>query len=224
MRVARSVDVANVAVANPAHEAPPSPDPTLEETLPLDKDELRQLEIFHRSFNLPGLRLGLVRPVCTEDYLPEEDESARGASSCETESEAARELSALLAQTHGLREQVCTRCARAKAASGSSASRNVRCEKSADPCRLARRASQAAEQLADIADEVAEDVIGADGPDAAAAAALSEGHGLRTHQRHVRPPSNGSMRRPGSGARPLSGTAPRVGAGHVAARGGSRYR
>lgn len=49
----------------------PSPD---ELTLPLDREELRMLEIFHKSFNLPGLRFGLVRPVADEDYYPPDDE------------------------------------------------------------------------------------------------------------------------------------------------------
>jgi hypothetical protein len=34
------------------------------------------LQNFHRSFNLPGLRLELVQPVCSEDYLPEEEPKA----------------------------------------------------------------------------------------------------------------------------------------------------
>jgi hypothetical protein len=44
------------------------------ETLALDADELRMLKIFHKSFNLPGLRYGLVNPVLSEDYYPEEEE------------------------------------------------------------------------------------------------------------------------------------------------------
>ena len=45
------------------------------ETLMLDRDEMQMLEAFHRSFNLPGLKHGLVRAMCEEDWLPpEEDE------------------------------------------------------------------------------------------------------------------------------------------------------
>lgn len=52
---------------------PPSDDAL---DLVLGRDELDMLEVFHRSFNLPGLRLGLLRPVCTDDYFPEEEEAA----------------------------------------------------------------------------------------------------------------------------------------------------
>ncbi|KAL3894173.1 MAG: hypothetical protein SGPRY_013878, partial [Prymnesium sp.] len=41
--------------------------------LVLEREELRMLQIFHRSFNLPGIRLGLVNPVCTDDYFPAEE-------------------------------------------------------------------------------------------------------------------------------------------------------
>ena len=43
--------------------------------LVLDRDELEMLKVFHRSFNLPGLRHGLVNPVCREDYYPPEEEA-----------------------------------------------------------------------------------------------------------------------------------------------------
>ena len=43
------------------------------EDLVLDREELRMLEIFDRSFQLPGLRLGLLNPVCSEDYYPEDE-------------------------------------------------------------------------------------------------------------------------------------------------------
>ena len=53
--------------------APPPPnDEAL--TLPLDQEELRMLSIFHKSFNLPGLRFGLVRPVIEDDYYPPDDD------------------------------------------------------------------------------------------------------------------------------------------------------
>ena len=39
----------------------------------LDGEELKMLAIFHRSFNLPGLRYGLVTPVAKEDYYPPEE-------------------------------------------------------------------------------------------------------------------------------------------------------
>jgi len=42
--------------------------------MPLDKDELDMLAIFHKSFNLPGLRHGLIRPVLSTDYYPEEED------------------------------------------------------------------------------------------------------------------------------------------------------
>ena len=45
------------------------------ETLVLERDEMQMLEAFHRSFNLPGLKLGLVRAVCEEDWLPPEDDA-----------------------------------------------------------------------------------------------------------------------------------------------------
>ena len=44
------------------------------QVLPLDREELRMLEVFHRSFNLPGLRLGLVQPVIEDEYYPEDFE------------------------------------------------------------------------------------------------------------------------------------------------------
>ena len=54
--------------------APPPIANSEELTLPLDPEELRMLEIFHKSFNLPGLRLGLVRPVADDDYYPPDHE------------------------------------------------------------------------------------------------------------------------------------------------------
>lgn len=52
------------------------------EDLLLDREELEMLRVFHRSFNLPGLRLGLVNPVCHDDFFPpDEDQSPAAASS-----------------------------------------------------------------------------------------------------------------------------------------------
>ena len=53
------------------HAAPPNAEELI---LPLEPDEMRMLQIFHKSFNLPGLRLGLVRPVAEEDYYPPDEE------------------------------------------------------------------------------------------------------------------------------------------------------
>lgn len=39
----------------------------------LDREELEMLAVFHKSFNLPGLRYGLVTPVAKEDYYPPEE-------------------------------------------------------------------------------------------------------------------------------------------------------
>lgn len=47
--------------------------------MPLDKEELDMLAIFHKSFNLPGLRHGLLRPVLATDYYPEEEEEEQPA-------------------------------------------------------------------------------------------------------------------------------------------------
>lgn len=55
-------------------EPRPLPQPDAELTLPLDADELRMLEVFHKSFKLPGLRLGLVKPVLDEDYYPPDED------------------------------------------------------------------------------------------------------------------------------------------------------
>ena len=41
--------------------------------LPLDREELEMLAVFHKSFNLPGLRYGLVTPVAKDDYYPPEE-------------------------------------------------------------------------------------------------------------------------------------------------------
>eukprot|EP00316_Scyphosphaera_apsteinii_P021337 CAMPEP_0119313148 /NCGR_PEP_ID=MMETSP1333-20130426/28047_1 /TAXON_ID=418940 /ORGANISM="Scyphosphaera apsteinii, Strain RCC1455" /LENGTH=164 /DNA_ID=CAMNT_0007317905 /DNA_START=18 /DNA_END=513 /DNA_ORIENTATION=+ len=46
------------------------------EPLVLDNDELKALHIFHRSFNLPGLRLGLVNAVSKDDYFPPDEEDS----------------------------------------------------------------------------------------------------------------------------------------------------
>ena len=42
--------------------------------LVLDAEELAALQTFHKSFNLPGLRFGLVNAVCRDDHFPPEDE------------------------------------------------------------------------------------------------------------------------------------------------------
>ena len=47
--------------------------------LVLDKEELEMLQTFHRSFNLPGLRYGLVTPVAKEDYYPPDEAEASAA-------------------------------------------------------------------------------------------------------------------------------------------------
>ena len=49
-------------------------DPTESSDLVLDREDLEALHIFHRSFNLPGLRLGLINPVCADDYFPKEEQ------------------------------------------------------------------------------------------------------------------------------------------------------
>ena len=63
--------------------AAPPPADVQQEDLVLDRDELRMLDIFDRSFQLPGLRLGLLKPICSEDYYPEdeweEEEETEGA-------------------------------------------------------------------------------------------------------------------------------------------------
>mgnify|MGYP006167550955 CR=1 FL=1 len=87
-------------------------DPDVEQDLVLDRDELDMLEIFHRSFNLPGLRLGLVRPICSDDYFPEDEaevddvEGEPSAPQPPPEPTAADELAQLLAQTSMLRSEV----------------------------------------------------------------------------------------------------------------------
>ena len=53
---------------------PPPPINDDELTMPIDQDELRMLNIFHKSFNLPGLRFGLVRPVLDDDYYPPDED------------------------------------------------------------------------------------------------------------------------------------------------------
>ena len=49
------------------------PDSGGSEALALDTEDLRALKIFHRSFNLPGIRLGLVAPVSRDEYFPPEE-------------------------------------------------------------------------------------------------------------------------------------------------------
>ena len=41
--------------------------------LVLDREDLDALRIFHKSFNLPGLRFGLLNPICSDDYYPEDE-------------------------------------------------------------------------------------------------------------------------------------------------------
>ena len=48
-------------------------DPAESTDLVLDREDLEALRIFHRSFNLPGIRLGLINPVCADDYFPSEE-------------------------------------------------------------------------------------------------------------------------------------------------------
>lgn len=55
------------------HERPPVDEGDPEMDLVLDREELEMLKVFHRSFNLPGLRHGLLNPVCKEDYYPPEE-------------------------------------------------------------------------------------------------------------------------------------------------------
>ena len=49
-------------------------DPTESSDLVLEREELEMLRTFHRSFNLPGLRLGLINPICADDYFPKEEQ------------------------------------------------------------------------------------------------------------------------------------------------------
>eukprot|EP00962_Isochrysis_galbana_P055388 scaffold27151_cov163-Isochrysis_galbana.AAC.2 len=51
------------------------------EDLVLDAADLRALKIFHESFKLPGLRLGLLTPVCRDDYYPDDFEEVGAAPS-----------------------------------------------------------------------------------------------------------------------------------------------
>ena len=78
--------------------APPPPPPVDALDLVLDKDELEMLQIFHRSFKLPGLQHGLLKPVCTDDYFPEDAADYH-------EPAAADQLQALMKQTAELRMQ-----------------------------------------------------------------------------------------------------------------------
>lgn len=54
-------------------QRPPLDDGNVELDLVLDREELDMLKVFHRSFNLPGLRHGLLNPVCKDDYFPPEE-------------------------------------------------------------------------------------------------------------------------------------------------------
>ena len=59
-----------------AAEQPRPPDDVgveYSDPLLLDREELEMLAVFHKSFNLPGLRYGLVTPVAKEDYYPPEE-------------------------------------------------------------------------------------------------------------------------------------------------------
>lgn len=73
-RVAEGADVVGRCPdsAESNHPAPPPPLDPLD--LVLDRDELEMLEVFHRSFNLPGLRHNLLKPICHEDYFPTEED------------------------------------------------------------------------------------------------------------------------------------------------------
>eukprot|EP00966_Prymnesium_polylepis_P168633 3899470-Prymnesium_polylepis.2 len=62
-------------------------DPTESTDLVLEREDLEALRIFHRSFNLPGLRLGLINPVCADGYFPKEDEAAEDSDDCPAEEE-----------------------------------------------------------------------------------------------------------------------------------------
>mmetsp|Transcript_39913 Transcript_39913/g.105449 ORF Transcript_39913/g.105449 Transcript_39913/m.105449 type:complete len:162 (+) Transcript_39913:71-556(+) len=55
------------------HDSQPPPPPVDPLDLVLDREELEMLKIFHRSFKLPGLQFGLLKPVCYEDYYPEDE-------------------------------------------------------------------------------------------------------------------------------------------------------
>lgn len=65
----------DIRLAPPAPAAPAA-EPSAEVDLPLDQEELDMLAIFHKSFNLPGLRLGLVKPVLEGDYYPPDEDFA----------------------------------------------------------------------------------------------------------------------------------------------------
>ena len=77
--MARSTSIEEKAIHN-AHAmgssadvpGPPAPEAL---DLVLDREELEMLQVFHRSFKLPGLRHGLLKLVCSEDYYPEEEEA-----------------------------------------------------------------------------------------------------------------------------------------------------
>ena len=85
--------------------APPPPPPVGVDALDLvlDRDELEMLKVFDKSFKLPGLKHGLLKPVCSEDYYPEDDDFE----SAETyrERTPAEQLQALMKQTESLRVQ-----------------------------------------------------------------------------------------------------------------------
>ena len=62
------------ATADPVRRVELPPDGVDALDLVLERDELEALQVFHRSFNLPGLRFGLLNPVCDEDYYPPDHE------------------------------------------------------------------------------------------------------------------------------------------------------
>ena len=113
--MARSTSIEEKAIHN-AHAmgssadvpGPPAPEAL---DLVLDREELEMLQVFHRSFKLPGLRHGLLKLVCSEDYYPEEEEEApqlpsEGAVPARYhEPTAAERLEALRKQTEALRVQ-----------------------------------------------------------------------------------------------------------------------
>ena len=84
--------VAREAPVARAVQAPPEDIGT--EDLVLDPDDLRALQIFHKSFNLPGLRLGLVSPISRDDYYPDdfEEEGSAPASYLQQQANATQSL------------------------------------------------------------------------------------------------------------------------------------
>uniref|UniRef100_A0A7S4FAT6 Uncharacterized protein n=1 Tax=Chrysotila carterae TaxID=13221 RepID=A0A7S4FAT6_CHRCT len=95
----------------------PQEEPAHTESLVLDADELKALQIFHRSFNLPGLRYGLVQPIDKEDYFPPEEEVDAAATALRQQAD---ETSSLLQRAAELLESEITEEAEiVQAASGS---------------------------------------------------------------------------------------------------------